>query len=358
MCRELRRRGVPVTPQGSIDAVRTLGLVDLGDVREVHHALRTVLATRIEDYRTFDEVFAAFFRVGEPPVTSARGPGKLRKLAPDRQRSSLQRWVSSPESEPEASMPVAAMSDQESPNMKDLSGYSDHELAALLRFARRMARRLALRPARRWQSSRRGPDVHARRTMLRALRTYGDPIEMSYRRRKIRRAKLFVLCDVSGSMDMYARFLMQLLYALQDAFARVETFVFSTRLTRVTGQLRTLTFEEALGRLSQVRGFSGGTRIGESLASFLERWGREIDTRSIVLILSDGWDTGEPDDLASVMRRIHERAGRVIWLNPLLGSPDYRPLAGGMQAALPYIDVFAPAHDLESLRSMIRYLNV
>jgi uncharacterized protein with von Willebrand factor type A (vWA) domain len=274
-----------------------------------------------------------------------------------RRGSALARWVTSPEPA-EETVATAAMSAAESRRGLAPAAYSPEELAAMLRAARRMARRLALSRARRWRPSRRGRVLDARRTMMRALRTGGDPVELLRRRRRIRKTKLFVLCDVSGSMDLYARFLMQLLYALQDAFARVETFVFSTGLTRVTEPLRTLTFAEALARLATVRGFSGGTKIGECLVAFAREWERLIDTRSVVLVLSDGWDTGEPAQLAAVMQRLHRRAGRVIWLNPLLGSPGYEPQAAGMQAALPHIDVFAPAHDFESLRSMIRYLNV
>jgi uncharacterized protein with von Willebrand factor type A (vWA) domain len=190
------------------------------------------------------------------------------------------------------------------------------------------------------------------------LRTGGEPLSLAWRRRRIRRTRLVILCDVSGSMDVHARFLLQFLYAMQDAFARVETFVFSTALTRITDHLRTMTFGQALERLAGVRGFSGGTRIGASLAQFEERWGRLVDRRTVVVILSDGWDTGEPAVLGEALRRIHRRAGRVLWLNPLLGNPEYQPLTQGMQAALPHVDVFAPAHNLESLRSMVRYLNV
>jgi len=357
LCRMLRARGVPVTLHASIDAMRALRVVDITDRREVHHALRAVLATRIEDYHAFDAAFDATFRadaVPAPDIRPGRGP---ERRAPALRGSALERWVSRA-APAEDSMAMAAMSELESTRGTAPAGYSPEELSAMLRVARRMARRLALSPARRWQASPRGRALDARRTLLRALRTGGDPVLLLRRRRRIRKARLFVLCDVSGSMDLYARFLIQLLYALQDSFARVETFVFSTRLTRVTAQLRTLTFAEALARLREVRGFSSGTKIGESLAEFAREWERHIDTRSIVLILSDGWDTGEPARVAGVMQRLQRRARRVIWLNPLLGSPGYQPLAAGMQAALPYIDVFAPGHDFESLRAMIRYLNV
>jgi hypothetical protein len=159
-------------------------------------------------------------------------------------------------------------------------------------------------------------------------------------------------------MDLYTRFLLQFLFALQHVFGQVETFTFSTKLTRVTEHLRGRSYRQALKRLVDVRDWAGGTRIGESLAQFNREWPSLVDRRTIVIILSDGWDTGEPDLLAAELLRIKRRAGRVIWLNPLLGNPDYRPLTRGMQAALPHVDVFAAAHDLESLRAMARHLVV
>jgi uncharacterized protein with von Willebrand factor type A (vWA) domain len=160
-------------------------------------------------------------------------------------------------------------------------------------------------------------------------------------------------------MDLYSRFLLQLLYALQHAFARVETFAFSTRLVRITEALARDTFRTALDTLARSEtGWSGGTRIGASIAEFVASWPRLIDRRTVVIVLSDGWDTGEPQVLADALRTIHRRAGRVVWLNPLLGSPTYRPLTRGMQAALPHVDVFAPAHNVASLEALGRHLTL
>jgi uncharacterized protein len=177
--------------------------------------------------------------------------------------------------------------------------------------------------------------------------------------RKRRRTKLVVLCDVSGSMDLYSRFLLQVLFALQRAFARVETFAFSTRLVRITDPARD-SYRDALDALARLprAGWSGGTKIGECLEAFRGGWPRSVDRRTVVVVLSDGWDTGDPDVLAGALRAIRRRAGRVVWLNPLLGSPGYEPLTRGMQAALPHVDVFAPAHDLPSLEALDRHLSL
>jgi uncharacterized protein with von Willebrand factor type A (vWA) domain len=158
-------------------------------------------------------------------------------------------------------------------------------------------------------------------------------------------------------MDIYSRLLLQFVYGLQNTFARVESFVFATSLSRITGELKNKTYQRALDRLSaNVYGWSGGTRIGASLATFNAQWLRRIDKRTIVIILSDGWDTGEPGQLAAALSLLQARAGRLIWLNPLLGNATYQPATRGMQAALPFISVFAPAHDLPSLRALEPHL--
>jgi len=163
---------------------------------------------------------------------------------------------------------------------------------------------------------------------------------------------------VSGSMDLYSRFLLLFLYALQNAFGRVETFTFATRLTRITEHLKGTSYKQALRQLSAVRDWSGGTRIGESLRDFNRTWGHLVDRRTIVIVLSDGWDTGEPDELSAEMLTLKRKAGRVIWLNPLLGNPSYEPLTRGMAAALPLVDHFAAAHNLASLRDLAGHLRL
>ncbi|MCI0343919.1 MAG: VWA domain-containing protein, partial [Chloroflexi bacterium] len=238
---------------------------------------------------------------------------------------------------------------------KDFSAFDGAALDEVARLAALLVRRLARRKSRRLKPSHRRGRVDLRRTMRLSL-TRGEPIELPRRRRKILKTKLVVLCDVSGSMDLYSRLLVQFLYALQNQLGRMETFVFSTRLHRVTDELRGQTYGAALARLGDVRDWSGGTKIGESLSTFTLDWRRLLDRDTVAVILSDGWDTGDPAALGEAMATIHRRAAKVIWLNPLLGSPDYQPLTQGMIAALPYVDAFLPAHNLESLRALARHL--
>ena len=159
-------------------------------------------------------------------------------------------------------------------------------------------------------------------------------------------------------MDLYSRFLLQVVYALQHAFARVETFVFSTRVVRITDALARGAYRDALASLAMLdSGWSGGTKIGQSIEAVRTGWPRMFDRRTAVIILSDGWDTGEPEVLGSALRELGRRVGRIIWLNPLLGSPSYEPLTRGMQAALPHVDVFAPGHNLASLERLADHLS-
>lgn len=368
-CRLLRERGLVVTPAESVDAVRLLEWIDLTDRTELHLALRALLATRREDLAAFDALFAEWWRLSQPaeqrPSDGNSAP-RRRPGAPDETKRgdaaalALSRWSSaSGVTDGEAPAPLALPSSNESRAKKDFAAFAADELDEIERLTRQIARRINARRSRRWKSAHGGSGsrVDLRRTIRLSLRTGGDIVELARRERKLRRTNLVALCDVSGSMDLYSRFLLQFLYALQHAFARVETFVFSTSLVSISESLRRDEYRSALAALARSEtGWSGGTKIGASIAQFVAEWPRLIDRRTVVIVLSDGWDTGEPTLLGDAMREIHRRAGRVLWLNPLLGSPSYKPLTRGMQAALPYVDVFAPAHNVASLAALGRHL--
>jgi uncharacterized protein with von Willebrand factor type A (vWA) domain len=357
----LRARGLAITPSESHDAIRALEVVDLGDRAEVHRALRTVLATRPEEFPIFDATFDAFWggliAAGSPPADGmAPDAPQLNAHFPKAKDAALDfsGWTEVAEGEGEP-VGLPGVSDIESTMGKDFSSFQAADLAEVERLAAQIARRLATRRSRRLKPSRRRGRVDLRRTVRLSL-TRGDLIDLARRERKIQKTKLVIFCDVSGSMDLYSRLLLQFLYAMQNNLGRMETFVFSTRLHRITEDLRHASYRAALARLGDVKDWSGGTKIGESLRAFNIGWPKLIDRDTVVLILSDGWDTGEPAILTEALRTMRRRAGKVIWLNPLLGSPDYQPLTQGMQAALPEVDAFLPAHNLESLRALARHL--
>ncbi|HEX9071790.1 MAG TPA: VWA domain-containing protein [Pseudolabrys sp.] len=224
--------------------------------------------------------------------------------------------------------------------------------------AERLARVMRTRLVRREQVRRHGRRLDLRRTIHKSVSHGGTPVELAWRRRKIKPLRLVMLLDASGSMSLYTAFFVRFLHGVVDAFREAEAFVFHTRLAHVSASLRDRDVTRAVDRLSlMAQGIGGGTQIGESLATF-NRWHarRVINSRTAVMIVSDGYDTGEPELLGKEMRRLHRRCRRIIWLNPLMGWRDYSPQARGMQAALPYVDLFAPAHNLESLAALEPYL--
>src|SRR6266481_3115814 len=351
----LRASGLPVTTPELMDAVRALEVVDLMDRDEVYLALRTVLVSRMEEQPAFDRCFESFWKfqaedgqgldglvsMVQPTLPENEHGGNPPDAGQEKQAQiALDDWDEGEGSDDEP-LEVPGLSNREVLMEQDFSTFPAEQLDEVARLTVLIAKRLARRVSRRRKPTRRGGIIELRR-----------------RARRRRKVRLVLLCDVSGSMDLYSRFLLQFLYALQNVFGRVETFTFATRLTRVSDLLRGPSYKRALRRLTEVRDWSGGTRIGEAIRDFNQEWGRLVDRRTIVLILSDGWDTGEPDVLAQEMLTLKRRAARVLWLNPLLGNPSYEPLTRGMAAALPLVDHFAAAHNLSSLRELATHLTL
>ena len=227
-----------------------------------------------------------------------------------------------------------------------------HELAA------RLARVMRARLVRRQRAHRRGHRLDLRRTIHRSVAHGGTPLDLIWRKRKDKPLRLVFLLDASGSMSLYTAFFVRFLHGVVDAFRQSEAFVFHTRLAHVSASLRDRDVTRAVDKMSlMAQGIGGGTKIGESLATF-NRWHarRVINSRTAVMIVSDGYDTGDPEQMGQEMRRLRQRCRRIVWLNPLIGWRDYEPTARGMQAALPYIDLFAPAHNLDSLAALEPYL--
>jgi uncharacterized protein with von Willebrand factor type A (vWA) domain len=210
------------------------------------------------------------------------------------------------------------------------------------------------RPTRRRRPDRRGRVLDFRRTLRRSTRYGGELVELAWRETRTTPRPLVVICDISGSMERYSRILLQFVHAITEGVDEVESFVFGTRLTRITRQLRHRDIDDALDAVSKhVLDWSGGTRIGDAVKEFNFRWGRRVLGRGpVVLLISDGWDRGEPELLRREMDRLQRSCHRLIWLNPLLGSPGYEPLTVGMQAALPFVDDFLPVHNLVSLEQL------
>lgn len=358
-CRRLRRSGIAVGPKEAVDALRALGAVDVPDRRECYLALRAVLTSRQDDLEIFDQVFEEFwnppppqgdYRPQAPEPLAASGDGQTPPPA-------LMEWLDEA-LQTQGEEPLPAYSPVETLTQKDFSTFTADELNEVTRLVIAIARRVATRLSRRTRAAQRSARVDLRRTIRHSLRRGGEIIDLAYRRRKIQKTRVVLLADVSGSMDLYSRFLIQFIYALQHALGQVETLVFSTSLTRITEAMSEDDLRRALDEVAkQVPDWSGGTKIGASLRHFIERYGAAMLTpHTVVIVISDGWDTGDIAVLEEAMAELRRRAGRVIWLNPLLGSPGYEPICQGMRVALPYVDIFASAHNLDSLRRLERHL--
>jgi hypothetical protein len=374
--REVRTAGVPVSLAESIDALRAAATVGVERER-LRDGLAAAIVKDEADRPAFDDAFDRFFateaierrkRKGARPsgaagigrrgeVTSRAGPARDPTDEPPRASPAV-REPRRNHAAPERARSVERRRRRGVLLAKPFRALDPLEAEELVAFAEDLARRFRGRLRRRSRAARRPGRLDFRRTLRRSVGHGGVPLELELRRRRPGRIDVVALCDVSGSMDLYSRFLLQFLFALQNVFGRVETFIFSTRLTRVSEYLRGRSYRQVLRRLTDVRDWSGGTRIGESLAQFNREWPHLVDRRTIVIVLSDGWDTGEPDVLATELMRIKRRAARVIWLNPLLGNPSYEPLTRGMAAALPLIDDFAAGHNLAALRDLAGKLHI
>jgi hypothetical protein len=321
--------------------------------------LRANFVSSREDLTIFNELFEQFWSVRPetlPEVVSPEEEGLIvDETAEENLHATSQPGEFSPAEEgAEEKDQRSGYSPQEVLMAKDFSQFPPEDWEALDRELVRLLSRITIRVSRRREPSVRGREIHFPRTMRKAVRYGGEILELIRRRRKIRPMKVIVICDVSGSMDASTRFILQFFFGLQNIFPRSETFVFSTRLTRITDILRRYKRVEALTAISQrVPDWSGGTKIGHCLRMFNERYARALAAESAVVILvSDGWDRGDPELLDIEMKRLKRKARRLIWMNPLLAAPEYRPLCQGMRTALPYIDHFLPASTLRGLKSM------
>ena len=357
----VRSEGITVTSGRVIDAQRSLAYIDVGRRDDFYHALRANLIAGPEDIPRFDVAFNRFWGVDGPPE-NAIAPPEVPADDPGDSHQSGERSVRAGESgerprrgdeaedeglERTAGSPVEVLL------AKDFGSLDSNEIREMGAIVAHMAPKLLTVRSRRFQPGPAGSQLDFRRTLRQSARTGGTVVDLAWRKRRLDTARLVLLCDVSHSMERYSRFLIQFMYAFQNELPNTETFIFSTRLTRLTGVLRGRYLDDAVRRATSASaGWSSGTRIGDCLQEFNRHEGAGLlDRRTVAVILSDGWDQGEPDLLGAQLAAIKRRSRLVIWLNPLLGDPRYRPLVTGMRAALPHIDLFLPCHNLQSLQA-------
>ncbi len=359
-CRFVRDEGLSAGIKESVDALEVARLVGIEDRELLKIALRSVLCSSKEEWDRFEDLVWIFWR--EADENAKKRPGasgnKQKKKPPKGTVVSLLGSAPEGQAREDGGRAVVGASRGERLRKADFSQVSQNDLAELEKIAAHLLKRMSLRVSRRLRSMAAGRQVDLRRTIRRNISRGGEPIELSFKDRKVQQNRLVIVLDISGSMNPYSLFLLRFAYALQKHFRKVSTFLFSTRLTDITTLLRSRDLRESLQALAQESaGWSGGTQIGESLREFNFHHARRLLTRdTMFIILSDGWDTGDPEELAHELALIKGRVKKVMWLNPLLGMKDYQPVTRGMSAALPYIDVFAAGHNLESLLELERHL--
>jgi uncharacterized protein with von Willebrand factor type A (vWA) domain len=369
--RTLRDAGYRIGPAETRDALAILAAAGSDRPATVRPALRALFSGRRSDFDGFDALFDAYWkgdrvrhRVAVTGTSALPSQRTRRTFGPPDDRGATEGLpdVAGGDGADQAGKPAGRQegaSRAESLARTDFRRIDDPDaMAEAHAIAERLARVMRARLTRRDRAARRGPRIDLRRTIRASLPTGGTPIELVHRRPKHRPLRLVVLVDASGSMSLYTAPFLRFVHGVLDSFREAEAFLFHTRLVHVSSALREKDTARALDRLGlMAEGVGGGTRIGESLATFNRHHAaRVIHSRTCVMILSDGYDTGDPDALGAEMAALARRCRRIVWLNPLLGWDGYEPSARGMAAALPHVDLFAPAHTLESLAALEPYL--
>jgi len=365
--RVLRTVGIDAHPSGVMELVRALDLVGVGRRREVYSAARALLVTRHDQLALFDRAFELFWRA--PPERNGIPIGRSRSFLPrrnpptagglsivDLEALSLEppKTAGPAEQESQTMHASHSYSPAELLRRKDFGSLSADELEEVKRLMSELVLDLGARRSRRWRQAGRYPtDLHY--SIRRSLHSGGELFELFGRQPKWKPRALVVIADISGSMERYSGLLLRFICGIARSQARsIESFVFSTQLTHITRHLGSRDVERAVAEITRnVPDWSGGTRIGQSLRTFNFQWSRRVLGRgAVVLLISDGWDRGDNELLSREMARLQRSCHRLIWLNPLLGSPHFEPLTMGLQAALPFVDDFLPIHNLESLEQL------
>jgi hypothetical protein len=358
--RVLRGLGLDVNPGRVMDVAHALEFVEIGRKADFYNTIRSLLVHRREDLALFDQAFQLFWRVppeGYEIKLPAKAPPRRKPLVkPPALREPKDADGEAPPSRDQP--PVIEVTQTYSANEvlrhKDFAEMTAEELAEVKEMMARLFWQLGERRTRRREPGK-GRWLDLRRTLRLNLRHGGEILRWAEREPKVKPRPLVVIADISGSMERYTRLLLHFIYGLTQGLDQpVESFVFSTRLTRITRQIGQRNIDRALRDVGRtVNDWAGGTRIGDAVKAFNFDWGRRVLGRgAVVLLISDGWDRGDPLLLSRELGRLHRSCHRLVWLNPLLGSPEYEPLTRGIQAALPHLDDFLPVHNLASLEDL------
>ena len=363
----LKSRGFKVFQSSVHDAVRGLIEIDLSKREDVLAVLRANFATNDLEWSLFQDLFDEF----QHRIQLTEKETQQKKTTPEREaQKDLPDFEVFSDAETEKASQMEIEEKKEwlegvtySPvsiiEKKDLANFDKADIRVAQLALKKIIETFKIQTSRRYKRKKKSGKIDLARILRQSLKTGGIPLKLFFREKKKRLKRLVIIADVSGSMDRYARFVMPFLLGLRGVGSRAEVFAFSTSLTSITFMLRHMHIEQAMTRISlEVPDWSGGTRIGYSLHQFSEKFGRKLlSQRTIIIILSDGWDLGGKELLRREMEKLNRKANSVIWLNPLAGEPGYQPMCKGMRIALPYVDYFLPANSLESLIRVGRLLS-
>ncbi len=359
-CHYLRNYGFTIGVQEQASALEALSFINFEEKENFKDALRTTLVKNVQNLQKFDRLFDDYWKELEKSVNSKIKDSEERKQKKQSQAdatfNNLKSWMNGKKTEEEQDL--AAYSIGENLSEKDFSTIPNEDLEEVMQIIKEMSKSLAVSMNRRHLKANSHKRFDLKNTIRKNLKRGGELIEIVYKKPKKNRLKLVMLCDVSKSMDLYSAFLVQFMYAFQTVYCNIETFVFSNSIHRISNELKNKTFEAAMRGLSQqIIGWSGGTQIGLSFQDFTNNYSTQIlDKQTIVLILSDGWDTGEVEILKDSMQIIQQKARKIIWLNPLAGNPNFAPTVQGMATVMPFIDIFASVHNVECLRKIGKFI--
>ncbi len=360
-CRFLREKGFRIGPLEEADALLGLQLVNPFSHSETFQlCLQSILCKSPQQLKIFPEVYQQFWKELDRAVDSNTKENKEKANQPQPSVNNtptineLKNWLyGNHQQEIQETATYSAMGQAEAGTALR---FEEQELRAIFKLVKKLVYKIAHRRSRRYEKSHRRQQLDVRRTIRHNLVRYSEIIHLKYKRKKQDQVRVVLICDVSKSMELYSRFFIQFLYAFQQNFPKVNAFVFSTDLHLVSKELTNRSLDISLQKIiHKVTQWNGGTQIGNSLKKFNDQHlHKQVHSKTLVMILSDGWDAGEPEIVAEQMKLLHRKAMKVVWLNPLAGNANWQPEVRAMKAALPYIDLLLPFHNIESLRAVVR----
>ncbi len=360
--RYLREQGFSITSSEETDLLQALknNISQSFDEHKFLH--KAILVKKRQEFLQFDALYDSYWlelsRGEDAKKQDYQEKANKKKKSKGKDLQALKQWLYSGHIDEEKEL--ASYSSFEAVTQQDFNSFLDTEYKDVQEVLRLLSKRLVNKESRRFVRSKKKKVLDVKNTIKASLKNGLEIRDFVFKKQKKKKLKLVLICDVSKSMELYSKFLIQFIYGFQQTVYKLNTFIFSTKLVPVSRILKDEDYAKVLAKLSEyVEHWSGGTRIGESLYQFKERYSNSlIDQDAIIIIVSDGWDTGETEDLESTMRLLHKRSNRIIWINPLAGNPAYRPSTKAMQIALPYIDVFTSAHNIDSLRRVVSHLHL